>query len=200
MTPIPKLFILLGLTLWHQPSLPLSHTEDWEVINTQNSVLTFKNGSKLNTNLYDVGYIGTLEYKENSPIVIIEGVNCTNCDATKAIYLFTPGERNKKFITSDVPFDYPVQEFTEIGHSLKYQSRMFYGNVLPNVSNGIIWYQTMLNEDGSYEKSIYLINITNGRIKEGIYFNHLPSIKTTLQYLSQHKCKELLPENVPHLE
>ena len=163
----------------------------WEIKKIKGSTIYFKNGEQLSTRLYDIRYIGKIDLKSNSPLYIFSGSSCKDCDEHNSIFLFSPAE-NKKTVTPEyAPYDYPGKEYSSEDSSLLYQTRMFYGQVLPNVTNGIIWYQEMLGDDGHMMKSAYLIKVNNNRVSEELILNDIPSIEDTLKLVQANRAKEL---------
>jgi hypothetical protein len=169
--------------------------DNWEISNIKDSLVTFKNGEQLNTSLYNVKLLAKLNYKAGSPVLIFTGTDCTDCCERKSVFLFTPGEKEKKVEPEYAPYDFPGKEYSSLDSTLLYESRMFVGNVLPNVPNGIIWYQNMLTEYGTYEPGIYLIKIVNGKMTEKLEFEHLPDIKETLDQVKLNKAVEIKGED-----
>jgi hypothetical protein len=165
--------------------------QNWHIKVIKNNVVYFFNGQRLQTGYYDIKLLGELPLKQNSPLYIFSGVGCKNCDEEKMVFLMTPGEKTKLVTPEYAPYDYPGREYSSVDSALLYESRMFIGNVLPNVAHGIIWYQTMLDDDNQYHKSAYLVKIENGELNEDLIFENVPAIENTLALLKNHKCKEI---------
>jgi hypothetical protein len=168
----------------------LVRKKSWDITKIKSTVVYFENGQQLDTKLYNLKYVGQVDLRPNSPICIFSGNECEDCDDGNAIFLFTPAEKKKMITPELAPYDYPGREYADGDSTLLYESRMFYGNVLPDVENGIIWYQNMLTDDG-YQQSVYLIKIKNGKIEEALLLDNLPIIDATLQLAQEKKCTEV---------
>jgi hypothetical protein len=165
--------------------------KNWYIKIIKDNVIYFSNGEKLKTDHFGVKLVGELPLNQNSPLYIFSGDACADCCSEKMVFLVTPGEKNKIVTPEYAPYDFPGKEFSTTDSTLQYESRMFYGNVLPDVQNGIIWYQTMLDDDNQYRKSVYLIRVENGRIYEDLIFENVPDISATLSLMNLHKCNEV---------
>jgi hypothetical protein len=199
MNRLLRAIVIAGVAACSLGVITIAHAkgrkDNWEVSEIRDSLVTFKNGIQLNTSLNNVELIASLNLKPGSPILIFSGTDCVNCCERKAVFLFTPGENEKKIVPEYAPYDFPGREYSSFDSTLLYESRMFVGNVLPGIPNGIIWYQQMLTEYGKYEPGIYLIEITNGKLHEKLEFSHLPNIQDTLNLLKQNKCVEIKGED-----
>jgi hypothetical protein len=167
----------------------LASSGNWDVDRINDNTIFFRNGETLVTELYDVHFIGKLK-SEKVQLLIFSGKDCHDCCAQDAIFLYSPAE--KKIVEPEyAPYDYPGAEYSVDDSTLLYRSRMFYGKVLPNVPNGIIWYQEMLEEDGQYRKSVYLVRLDKNRVTEQFIFENPPPVEATLRLLKSGECSEL---------
>jgi hypothetical protein len=173
----------------------IEKNKNWYIKVIKDNIIYFKNGEKITTDHFDVKLVGDLPYKDNSPLYIFSGDECHDCCGNKMIFLVTPGEKNKIVTPEYAPYDYPGKEFSSTDSTLLYESRMFYGTVLPDINNGIIWYQTMLDDDNQYHQSVYLIRVLKGKLYEDLIFENVPSIETTLSLVNAHKCIEVKGQN-----
>jgi hypothetical protein len=163
---------------------------NWDIERINDSVIFFRNGVKLETSLYDVHFIGKLKSRGSSQLLIFSGKDCHDCCAQNAVFLYSPSE--KKVIEPEyAPYDYPGTEYSAIDSTVVYKSRMFYGKVLDNVSEGIIWYQQMLGDDGQYMNSAYIVKLDKDKVSEELVFENPPSIEETLSLESAGLCSEL---------
>ena len=193
MKPVKRGIVVFGAAILVVGAVTLvsASVGKWDIKKIKGSTLYFKNGKSLDTKLHDVKYVGKLNLKEQSPLYIVSGVTCQDCDEYRAVFLYSPAESKQQLTPEYAPYDFPGREFSEADSALVYESRMFYGNVLPDVPSGIIWYQNMLTEDGIMEKSVYLMRIEEGKVSEKMLLENLPSIETTLKLVAQNKCKEV---------
>ncbi len=55
-------------------------------------VLDLPDGSKFQTNLYDMKVIGPLRTVHKLPYYVMSGVGCQECDANMSIYIHSPSD------------------------------------------------------------------------------------------------------------
>ncbi|MGZ5304861.1 MAG: hypothetical protein ACXWDO_12160, partial [Bacteroidia bacterium] len=149
-----------------------------------------KNGDKvIAPGLHDVKFLGQLKNKKNAHLMLFAGKDCKDCDASNAVFIYSTIDK-KIVIPEYAPYDYPGTEYDAADSTMLYNTRMFYGNILPGVENGIIWYQNMLTDYG-YQKSVYLIKVEKNTIKEELLVENLPSIEDTLKLVEQKTAYEV---------
>jgi hypothetical protein len=162
----------------------------WEILRIADSTIYFKNGDKVTApGLYDVKFLGQLQNSKNAYLMLFAGKDCQNCDASNAVFIYSPVDK-KIVVPEYAPYDYPGAEYDAADSTMLYNTRMFYGNVLPGVENGIIWYQNMLTDYG-YQRSVYLIKIVKNKIQEELLVENLPDIETTIKLAESKKCFEV---------
>lgn len=193
MNPVSKRLLVAGLAVATEiggRSHLLAYSGSWDIDRINDSIVFFRNGETLVTELYDVHFIAKLSNGPNAELMIFSGRNCRDCCAQNAVFLYSPSE--KKVVEPEyAPYDYPGREYSVPDSTVLYRSRMFYGHVLPNVNEGIIWYQEMLGEDGRYMKSVYLVRFERGRIKEELILDNPPPLEETLKLIWSGSCTEL---------
>lgn len=191
MNRISRSLIAIGIGTFAFTTMSKGAIGNWDIARIRDNVIYFRNGQKLNTGLQNARYIGQISLGGQSPLLIFSGEDCVDCCTPPAVFLFSPAEAQKKILPEYAPYDYPGREFSDTDSSLLYESRMFYGQVLPDVENGIIWYQTMLTELGDYQQSVYLLRVVNNKIYEELLLEDMPSLDDTLRLLKTGKCKEV---------
>ncbi|MGZ5283283.1 MAG: hypothetical protein ACXWEY_13485 [Bacteroidia bacterium] len=167
-----------------------SAKSSWEILRIADSTIYFKNGDKVVApGLHDVKFLGQLKNKKNAHLMLFAGKDCKDCDASNAVFIYSTIDK-KIVIPEYAPYDYPGTEYDAADSTMLYNTRMFYGNILPGVENGIIWYQNMLTDYG-YQKSVYLIKVEKNTIKEELLVENLPSIEDTLKLVEQKTAYEV---------
>ncbi len=133
--------------------------------------------------MYDLEYIGQLRTNKKKPYLILSGRGCKACDANISIYVHSPSDGAMKNEATQSRFSYPGKEFDYENDSLLSEIRTFYGEVLPNVSNGIMWYQKDRQDDLIYKQSVYLLQIEDDTLKESpiyrFFAQHFVNTKAT---------------------
>lgn len=165
-----------------------SQKQTWEFEKVVGSNLYFKNAKPFKTNLYNLQYIGQVSNGNSSPFLILSGRDCDECDANISIYIRLP--KGQLIVESnDIRYQLPGTERDLEDKTLIYKGRAFYGQILPNIK-GVIWYQNELMENGTWEKSIYLVSLNHSDKKETTMKDQ-GQIQETLKLLKQGLCKEI---------
>jgi len=164
-------------------------TKEWNFIKVSGHTLLFKNGKKFNTNLYNLNYIGQVRNGDKAPFLIFSGRDCNECDANISIYIHSPSNGILMPENGKNRYQQPGVEKDIEDHSILYKARAFYGEILPGI-HGVLWYQDQLMENNTRQKSLFLVDIKNGIIKETI-LKESGQLKLTLQLLKQGFCKEI---------
>jgi len=165
---------------------PASKAPDWTLSRVDGSKLLFENGTSLETGLYELAYIGQVPGAAGeSPMLIFSGKYCTECDANVSIYTHTPGGSTFTAAEGRNREKYPgTENHYETGITL-YTARAFYGEVLDN-TNGVIWYQTVAQEDG---KTAGFIRLKNSAV-DTVYADN-GTLEQTLKLFEAGKCAEI---------
>lgn len=172
-----------------QKSSKIIDSNEWIFQGTAGSILKFKNGKEYNTNLYELNYIGQIVNGHEAPFLVFSGRDCNECDANISIYVYSPSNRPLKVENGENRYQYPGTERDYESDSLLYKARAFYGQVLPGI-NGVIWYNEQLIENNTWQKSLFLVNLSNG-IKKDTALKISGQLKNTLRLLDQGACKEI---------
>ena len=167
----------------------LNSKTDWAFDKVQESKLLFKGGQTLETNLFELEYIGQITTDNKAPYLIFSGRHCDECDANVSIYIHSPTDG--KLVTGHGKnrYQYPGTEKDYETDSVLYISRAFYGQVLEKIK-GVIWYENRLLENGKMERSVFLSSIDNGILKDTIYEDN-GKLAETISLLNKGKCSEI---------
>jgi hypothetical protein len=182
------MYFILSLIFFLLQSIP---GNEWNVTSVRNEIIKFQNGKSFETPLYELKYIGQLKTQAKIPYLIISGRQCQDCDENISIYVHSPSDGKMKKEGEGTRYSYPGKEKDYASRKLIFEARTFYGNVLPDVDQGIIWYQTSIDDDSKTEKSVFLLEVRNDSLIERSYLNELPDIGRTLKLLKQKKCCEI---------
>lgn len=194
MNRISRSLLLLGLSAVTMcaATYATAAKSSWEILRIADSTIYFKNGDKVVApGLHDVKFLGQLKNKKNAHLMLFAGKDCLDCDAANAVFIYST--KDKKIVIPEyAPYDYPGTEYDATDSTMLYNTRMFYGKILPGVENGIIWYQNMLTDYG-YQQSVYLIKVEKNGIKEELMVENLPNIDDTLKMVNQKLAYEVQP-------
>src|ERR1700756_200051 len=103
--------------------------------------LILPDGSKFRTTLYELKVIGQLPTAKKLPYFILSGRGCNECDANTSIYVHSPSDGPMKNEGKQPRFPYPGRLSDNEADQLVYESRMFYGNCLPDYANAVVWFE-----------------------------------------------------------
>lgn len=153
-----------------QITVPQKTASDWIFDKIDRSRLIFKNGYTLETNLFDLGYIGQLPVNKKAPYLIFAGRKVG--DPTPAIYIHSATD--PKFVASSTSRSYPCPEAV-LAHDADsalyelYTSKAFYGYVLEK-TEGYVYYEAKNAPNGEMMSgTVFLSKLVNGVLKDTVY-------------------------------
>ncbi len=161
----------------------------WLFERVEGSKLVFQNGNAVETKLFDLKYVGQLEVADKAPYLIFSGRYCSNCDAIISIYVYSPSDKQLQVERGQNRYQYPGVVRDYHTDRIRYSSRAFYGQVMEN-TNGIVWYESRIMENGENGDFVYLVNLKNGELKDTIY-PYNGEMDQTMALLKKGVCKEI---------
>ena len=161
----------------------------WDFEKIAGNKLYFKNGKQFKTSLYELKYIGQVPNGNKAPFLILSGRDCDECDANISIYICSPADGPLKVESGENSYSLPGTERDLEDKNILFKARAFYGLVLSNIK-GVIWYQNQLMENGTWKKSIFLVNLNHPDKKE-ISMKDTGQLQETLNMLKHGLCKEI---------
>lgn len=162
---------------------------EWKLDRIDSSKLVFKNGRIIETKLNNLEFIGQITLENKDPFLIFTGVDCKFCDANPSIYIHSPSDGELIVGAGKNTYGLPGRTFSYENHSLLYEGRVFYGQVLEN-RKGVIWYQKTLMNTGKWESSVFIAEIKNSMI-ENKFLSDTVLVEHTLLMLQKGLCKEI---------
>jgi hypothetical protein len=174
------------------PKAESSNSSNWTFDKIQGSKLVFKDAMSFETNLFELEYIGHVQIERKAPYLIFSGRDCNVCDANISIYIHSPDDGHLIVANGQNRYQYPGTEKYYENDSIVYQSRAFYGQIL-NDTEGVIWYENRLTEDGKMARLIYLVRL--GNVKQDTSFTDDGRLDETINLLKQGLCKEIKGRN-----
>jgi hypothetical protein len=166
-----------------------SRNNTWLFSKVDSSRLLFTNGHAVETNLFDLQYIGQIPLNTKEPLFIFSGRDCQGCDENISIYMHSPSDSPLDVEAGKNRYHYPGKESDYETDSLFYTSRAFYGQVLKNTI-GVIWYENRLLENGHWDQDVFLSRMDHDIQKDTIYYNQ-GDLKQTLDLVKQGLCREI---------
>ena len=159
-------------------------------ITIDGKTIVWSNGQTFETNIYDLQYIGQLESESKRPYLILSGRQCDECDANTSIYIHSPSDGELKTEDQQDRFGYPGKLLYYMDKELIGESRMFYGQILPN-RHGVIWFGKAEDESGNWVNYVFLAEVTKDSLT-------LEVIESTLD-LTLAQVKSGLAKELPGL-
>ncbi len=190
-----KLLLIIFTTLI---VLPLSAQINPDSTKVRGKKLVFSDGSSFETPLSHLKILGYLPNNGKTPFYILEGRDCSVCDAPDEIFIHNPedGELHLEIVSNRFPF--PGIEYSRRDSNMViYEGRAFLGMVLLNKTNAMIWYQKVKMPDGKMYDNILIAEIINGKLRSTIQSPETAKISETLKLLDLGKCREI--EGKPYL-
>lgn len=165
------------------------NTNEWSFDKVRAQTLQFKSGKSYKTDLYDLKYIGQIANSNKAPFLIFSGRECSECDANISIYIHSPANGHLNVQNGENRYGFPGTIRDYENNQPVSRSRVFYGQVLPDIK-GVIWYQEELTVKNTWQKSTFLVNLTDGTKKETKTKGE-EKLKLTQQLVAQGLCKEI---------
>ncbi|MBI4751131.1 MAG: hypothetical protein HY774_21850 [Acidobacteria bacterium] len=155
------------------------------------SSIRFQNGKTFVTTLFQVKYLGQLTSSGSAPFLILAGRGCQDCDANLAVYLYNPQSGPMQGEDSQERFVHPgVIRDAETKQPVL-EARMFVGNCLPDVKDGVVWFLREKDEKGKWKPSVLIAEVKNNALTVRELTTSLPDVKTVLASVKDNKCIEI---------
>lgn len=155
------------------------------------SSIRFQNGKTFVTTLFQVKYLGHLTNSGNAPFLILAGRGCQDCDANLAIYLHNPQSGPMQGEDSQERFVHPgVIRDAETKQPVL-EARMFVGNCLPDVKDGVVWFIKEKDEQGRWKSSALIAEVKNQELVIRELTTSVPDINKVLAAMKDNQCIEI---------
>lgn len=155
-------------------------------------VLHFPNGRRLAPNLFYVEFLGQLPRSHRSPILILGGRDCQDCDAELSVYAI-PGDANAFGFTHEDPFPYPGTLRPGGGDTdttSYYHGRMFIGECLAEKQTVVVWFQQERDSTGHWHPNVYRLSVSGDSAK-GAFMQTMPPLANTVRAARTGRCLEV---------
>jgi hypothetical protein len=154
--------VLTGLGI-SQPQQTITKFD--EVENAANKKVNFKSGKVYETNLFEIEFIGQLQSTQKADFLILAGRQCEECDANISIYIHSPSDGPLQDEAYQPRYGFPGKVFYYEDNRLVYESRTFWGEVLPK-RFGVIWFQKQLTDKNEWVESVFFAELLNDKIED----------------------------------
>ncbi len=156
---------------------------------TDSSALVFEDGTRMETGLYDLRYIGQVQRHGGMPWLIMAGRHCTECDAELALYIHSPSDGALQVANGANARYYPGRILDGETGDPYYEGRVFYGEVLAE-TGGVIWFERIHQADGTVQEVTTLMDL-DGEIPVEQQFMDQERLSKTLELAARGACTEI---------
>lgn len=164
--------------------------KSWNVLRADGSFLIFNDNRRINTRLYDMNYLESLNDSTGNPYFVLSGRTCKECDENIAIFIVCPKDTARPL--SELPkYAYPGKEYYYENNQLTFEVKLFIGNCIDNSrkSAALIWVQKERDCSNKLDSSMFIVDIFHNKIRER---NVKPQTQEYTNYLQHLKnCKEI---------
>src|SRR5258708_16499554 len=109
-----------------KPKIVDSVPIDWVFNKVDSTRLLFSNGKIVETNLFNLTYIGQIALAHKAPLLIFSGRECQGCDANISMYMHSPSDSQLEVEFGKNRYKCPGKESDYFTNKLFYTSRAFY--------------------------------------------------------------------------
>ncbi len=141
-----------------------------------------------NDGLIEVDFLAKFKNPLNQDIFLFNGLS-----------QYLDGEENNLFIikqSSDSDsiiikvFDMPGKAYDYLGSKV-YAARVFYGNCVEKYSSSIIWYQSIINDDGNWVTNYFILDFSSDKPKSISIKEKDVDLKKIFKKINTKECFEL---------
>ncbi len=172
-----------------KPKIVDSVPIDWVFNKVDSTRLLFSNGKIVETNLFNLTYIGQIALAHKAPLLIFSGRECQGCDANISMYMHSPSDSQLEVEFGKNRYKCPGKESDYFTNKLFYTSRAFYGQVLKN-TKGVIWFENRLMGNGHWDHDVFLSWMDHDIRRDTMYHNS-SDLNQTLELLKEGLCQEI---------
>ena len=164
------------------------------------ATLTFGDGTRLETQLHEVRYIGRLPSQTKSDYVVLSGRGCTECDANIQLYIHSPSDGPMRGEAEQPNYPYPglIQEWDSDlpGDTIAERGHAFIGECIDGSSPVVLWLMEERTAPGVLTPMAYRARV----IADSLHFEpvepriELGDVRGRVQ---QGRCREIAPLTQP---
>ena len=156
------------------------------------SLVHFKNGKRLWSDLIKMKYIGRLSTDPDSTFLLFSGRSCDPCGENISIFILNPKDDSFRLASKTKRYIYPgnLYAFGPDKRRIR-EARLFVGDCFYGYYSIAIWYINSKQSSGKWQKSVTIVEIINGKIKSSYLKHPLPDIDETLSFVKGGKCIEV---------
>ena len=142
----------------------VSESPLWLFHKVEGCCLVFKDHRRINTRLFEVRYIETLN-NNDAPYFVLSGRSCEHCDENVSVFILSPNDTLKT--VSEYPkYSFPRKVYDYETHALVFESKLYLCNTNEKHSNSLVWLQKELNSRNRFDSSLFIVDVLNGVLRE----------------------------------
>lgn len=158
------------------------------------ATLTFSDGTRLETHLHQVRYIGRLPSQTKSDYVVLSGRGCTECDAGIQLYIHSPSDGALGAEAEQPNYPHPglLQEWNSDapGDTIAERGHAFIGECISGNEPVVVWLMEERTAPGilkpvTYRARVVADSLRFEAVEPGIPLGHLRA------RVQQGRCREI---------
>lgn len=154
-------------------------------------IIDFGSNLRLETDLFEVAYIGRLQAKSKSPYIVLSGKGCTQCDMNTSIYIHSPSDGPLVGGEMAPRYSYPGRVFYYEDNSLVEESRLFLGECLTGLGPVAAWFTKSKNDAGEWEESLFAAEVRGDSLARRTLGVPGPYIAQVNAAVAEGRCREV---------
>lgn len=154
----------------------------------------FKNGSTTDHIGFELKYLGQLTSPDGSPVVVLSGRTCADCDAGVSFFMYSPKSNQVGTYAYPAGNVSSKDDGSDDKPELYYSGRAFMGKCLLSHAEweGIIAFGRHRDELGAWESVVQVYEFEpDGAFNGKAIYQNLPDIAESLKRVAQGVCREL---------
>ena len=154
----------------------------------------FRNGSTTDHIGFELKYLGQLTSPDGSPVVVLSGRTCANCDAGVSFFMYSPKSNQVGTYAYPAGNVSSKDDGSDDKPELYYSGRAFMGKCLLSHSEweGIIAFGRHRDELGAWESVVQVYEFEpDGAFNGKAIYQNLPDIAESLKRVAQGVCREM---------
>ena len=161
------------------------------------TLLRFPGGGEFASGLYSVGYVGQLPASTKAPFIVLEGIECTDCDAPSAVLMRSPSDgRIRSFRNLPGWYAYPGR-VVDLDDTTKVlvESRLFWGECLEGRLAGLVQYATEFTAGTAAPQLLRTTEIRRDSLVTSEQMARPADLESTLNLVAEGRCREIPPRH-----
>ena len=181
-----------------KPSAP---ADPWRVVSTTNgnankepiASIKFANGQVFTPHLFSPAVIGVLASGRAVPYLVVDGAECTECDATaRSVYVGDPTAWPRDFAKDGWAIGFPSRNYSATTGKLMSWSRLFIGRCVGELPTVISFYASY--EEKGWSRGVDWVEVVGDRLvahAADAKVQGAPTVAEVLKSVRAGRCREV---------